>query len=535
MTLVKETSTSNINQEYRIKELKDILKYAIDLKVSIHQALKHKNRGKNFYNENIIKFNDNNELFELKKEYDELNLKVCNQYGNIETFNKTKLNSKSVDLNNNIKYDKRSTWWANRDDNGKIIDYGFKIMVRDEKDFCGTLSRSEMDSIYSQYPYTTQNNCSQLFPRFTFIEFKRLILCFQISKNKLLSLHSIEEESEEKLVELALKAKENSVYKKFITDKPIFIEKQLREVQKELITIQQNREWMEKTIEKYFNERKTDVNYYRFEKIEDSKNKKVGYCLFSDTHFGKCFDRPVFGRGYNKNIAHERIMEIAEKTIDYCKFNNIEKLIIGFFGDLIENFLEGGFHGGQVLKQDLHQDEQIFFAVDSFKECLLYIKNELPSLLIDFQVVMGNHDRSEIDRGDDKNRTPGKIAFKILQRELKGIIDITIPENNIINIKNDDIQLIGFHGDNNLVKRKSHELVNLYGSGNSAYHLIISGHYHRSRIECGTNYMEISLPSVCSTDEYILEDLGLNNLAGFILGKQNSRQKSFDYTYVNLY
>jgi hypothetical protein len=48
----------------------------------------------------------------------------------------------------------------------------------------------------------------------------------------------------------------------------------------------------------------------------------------------------------------------------------------------------------------------------------------------------------------------------------------------------------------------------------------VNGHWHSTEISfnAGTNYMEISLPSVCSVDEFILDRLGNNQLPGFLLG-----------------
>jgi predicted phosphodiesterase len=398
-----------------------------------------------------------------------------------------------------------------------------------------------MESIIYHYPYVNQQSCSQLLPFINFLDFTKIIRVFNIRKTSLIPKHILEEKNEDEIAELVLKAKATSVYKKVVEQRPIFVERELKNVQKQLLELKEDRLFIDDTINKYFNNKpqsevKSVVNDNRkVIKNNIGDNSNIAYCLFSDIHYGKKFDRPIFGRGYNKEIAHERVMEVAHKTVQYCQVYKPTKLIIGFFGDLIENFLEQGFHASQVLNQDLQQDEQIFFAVDSLKEALLYMYDNLSFVNIDMYACFGNHDRMSENRSDDKNRTPAKIAFKILQRELKEKINIYIDKSNIVNVKTGDIQLIGFHGDNSLIKRKNHELVNLYGGGNTTYHLVVSGHYHRTKIETGTNYMGISLPSLASVDDFILEDLGLNNLPGFILGRQTPNQKAFDYSYINLY
>ena len=88
--------------------------------------------------------------------------------------------------------------------------------------------------LYSNYPYITRNSLSQFFPYLNFLDFKRILRVFNITKDKLFPQHILEEHTEEQIAEFALKAKEHSSHKKFIENKNSFFEQTTKNLQKEL-------------------------------------------------------------------------------------------------------------------------------------------------------------------------------------------------------------------------------------------------------------------------------------------------------------
>ncbi len=222
------------------------------------------------------------------------------------------------------------------------------------------------------------------------------------------------------------------------------------------------------------------------------------------------------------------MIQIAKKTVDYIKFKNLNSLYILFGGDLFESVMTSGMRSEHLRGMDLVGIDQILFGVDSQLTFLEILRNNLGK---EFPIIItyigGNHDRIGKDRDDDQERTGSLIAYHMIQRDMKydEFLKVNIPrkpvhvekiQNNEIN----DLCIIAHHGDAEIIKKKGHELVNLYGIGTSGYHLVINGHWHSTEISfnAGTNYMEISLPSVCSVDEFILDRLGNNQLPGFLLG-----------------
>jgi hypothetical protein len=162
-------------------------------------------------------------------------------------------------------------------------------------------------------------NVSSYFPYLTFQQFKRVIRCFNITKDALFHKHILEEHTEEDIAEFALKNKASATLNKIVEKRSSFIEKKYFESQEKIHDLQNIQKFIEDSIEKY---------YTREEANELPKPDIFGqytdicYLMYSDIHYGKKYSNPVFGRGYNKNIAHERMMQIAKKTVDYIKFKN---------------------------------------------------------------------------------------------------------------------------------------------------------------------------------------------------------------------
>lgn len=438
-----------------------------------------------------------------------------------------------IDIDSEEKYDNRSSWTANRDDNGRIIEYSFKILIHNEKPFIGKLTREQLETIHQYYPYVTMLNVSSYFPYLTFQQFKRILRCFNITKDSLFPLHILEEHTEEEIAEFALKNKASASLNKIVEKRSSFIEKKYFESQEKIHELKNFHEFIEESINRYYNSGvKNTFPEVEFTDKSYTDNKfDICYLFFSDIHYGKKYDSPVFGRGFNKDVAHDRMMQIVKKTIEYIRNKNLNKLFVLFGGDLFESIMPNGMRGEHLKSMDLIGIDQLLFGVDSqiefIKQLRLYLGYDFPIVIT---YLVGNHDRIGIERWDDQDRTGGLIAYNMIEREFRndGYIKINIPKKpvyieKIDNYKNNTIQtlcIIAHHGDSEIIKKKGHELVNLYGVGTSGYHLVINGHWHSSEInfKSGTNYMEISLPSVCSVDEFILDRLGNNQLPGFLLG-----------------
>jgi hypothetical protein len=508
-----------ISVESRIENAIKIFNYCFQNNVSINKA----ELDLGFYEGFIKKIFISNSIKESSRYFELVELK--NKYNSLKGIKTIPSIVHRVDVDKEEKYDNRSTWIGNRDDDNKIIDYSFTIYLQGEKPFVGKLTREQLETIHQYYPYVTMMNVSSYFPYLTFQQFKRVIRCFNITKDMLFPLHILEEHTEEEIAEFALKNKASASLNKIVEKRASFIEKKYFESQEKIHDLKNIQKFIEESIEKY---------YTREETNELSKPQIFGqytdicYLMYSDIHYGKKYSNPVFGRGYNKDIAHERMMQIAKKTVEYIRFKNLNKLYVLFGGDMYESIMTGGMRAEHLKSMDVTGIDQLIFGVDSQIEFLNVLRNELGN---EFPIVVtyigGNHDRIGKDRDDDQERTGSLIAYHMIEREFKNdnFIRFNIPRKQVYVEKHqnhdmNDLCIIAHHGDAEIIKKKGHELVNLYGIGTSGYHLVVNGHWHSSEISfnAGTNYMEISLPSVCSVDEFILDRLGNNQLPGFLLG-----------------
>jgi len=460
------------------------------------------------------------------------------------------------DAESDDKYDERSTGEILRGDvviedaDGnkmhRITGYKYKIYIKGEKPLEGEFSREEMDKIYRLYSSMdgaglTLRAVSREFHLLNYKDFKRILRAFNITKASLaVAPHILEEYSEDDLVTLIRRNKENSLLKKLDVDRQKYYEKKFFETKKEIAGIKTNSEWVESIVDSYFSKRKPVLpvpisKLQKDKKPNDLLGDKPVFCIFGDIHYGKRFENPVFGRGYNKNIAHERMIEIANHTIEEAKRLKAKEIVMICLGDLIECALEDGMHPGHSMEMDLFQEEQIFFAIDSMIEMLNTILSKTDSK-ITFCSIHGNHDRIGLGRDDDKSRTAGKIITGMIKRLMQNEkrLEVIMPKNNLLKLIRGKICVFAQHGDSSMNKKKPSELVNLWGEGTSCYHLLLKGHWHSLKADEGTNYLTLTAPSVASADKYIMEELGNNNLPGFILGHEPNCY-GFNYRKITLY
>lgn len=101
-----------------------------------------------------------------------------------------------------------------RDEDGKIKFYEFKVLRKDKAPLTGRLTRDEMNNIHRMYSYygmsITQREVSRYFPEYSLIDFKRILRVFSITKAVApFAPHIIEEHTQEELVNMQMREKEN--------------------------------------------------------------------------------------------------------------------------------------------------------------------------------------------------------------------------------------------------------------------------------------------------------------------------------------
>lgn len=543
-----------------------ILKYAIKNNCTIKKASSHYKKRSNFISDyrrrglqkellngtiTQAKYDEIEDLFSefqnLQKEKPSTSIKVNTFPVDLltEEYSKEELEQIEYNADTDDKYDERSIGQSVTDTEGKITHYYYKILIRDEEPLEGTFTREEMDKIYRLYSNLdgaglTLRAVSREFHNLTFRDFKRILRAFNITKSSVpVAPHILQEKNPDDITQIIIRNKENIVLKKLDNERNKLFEKYLLDANRKLYEYKKGEDWIESIINKHFENRSQSTGQrFDFTKQAKPKSSTEGtptVCVFGDVHYGKRFDNPILGRAYNKSIAHERVMQIANSIVNDHKIRNSKEIIMVCVGDLVESIMEDGMHAGHIYEMDLFQEEQIFFAVDSLRAMIHHVLSNTNCPVI-FHAIQGNHDRIGIGRDEDKNRTAGKIICKIIEREISkesNKIRFNIPKNNLLRIVTGKVMLFIQHGDSGLSKKKPSELVNLQGEP-GCYNVLLQGHWHSLKSEEGNNFLAMKIPSVASTDKFILEELGNNNLPGFIIGHEPEDCYGFNYSKLTL-
>lgn len=224
-----------------------------------------------------------------------------------------------------------------RDSNGKIVYYSYKIYRRNKSPLVGKLSRDEMNIIYRLYSFygasLTQREVSRYFPELSLFDFKRILTAFGIYKaSSPFAPHIIEEHSAEELSNMQLREKENDFLRRVEEERVRNNERLLKQYAVE------NSE-LKKQIE---NVKNLDFKILNFKPLEIKKVNDDVYNDFvnvyiADMHVGATVQS---GTMYSENINYgvpeisRRLSEVANKLADLGGFDEIN---ICLMGDMIDS------------------------------------------------------------------------------------------------------------------------------------------------------------------------------------------------------
>lgn len=490
-------------------------------------------RIKNSYDEiSILYPNELQEYTLLFNEYENskyFNGRINNNVSNnTTTTNVTNINT--VDLVAEAEYEERSKCWEERDENtGNILLYKYLIYVRDKEPIKGELTREQIETIYQNYPYVTRNNVSQYFPYLDFITFKRILRLFNITKDQLFPKHILEEYSEEQIAEFALKAKEKSGYKKFIQNQSSFLEKSLREAQKELYDIKKNRNWLKEQLIDLFND--TDLttkvrlpySEYIFNSddiINELEEPKALFIYISDQHIGAANSvYSLYKNEYNEDEYINRVNKILEEIKTNIYADNYDKIIIINLGDSLDGYNGTTTRGGHTLEQNLNNKEQFKVYIHSmlyfFEEIYKFInENGINNInKIEYHCVGNDNHAGEF--GYTAN-----YALKLILELKYEDLYFNLFEKNIQHFYYGEHCFIITHGKDQKFMFKNMPLtlnpdvetkIQMYIKANnitSKYISVVKGDLHQSSTQRGKFFRYKNVGSLFGSSEYIMENFG---------------------------
>lgn len=283
--------------------------------------------------------------------------------------------------------DDRVTATINRDSEGKIVSYSFKVYRRDNTPVEGTLTRDEMNDIYRLYSYygasITQREISRRFPDYSLVDFKRILRAFNITKaSGPFAPHMYEEKSEDELKELHLREKENDFLKRIEKD-------ELNDIRQTAVKLARRNRELEQQLSDVSN---IEVNLgdYKPIKVTQGQSSSTSLVLhLSDLHIGaKCESNTLYPNPWNKEELERRLNEVLNRV---SGFGHLNTLVINLLGDNLDGMDNQTARRDHLMPQNMDNLEQVNVFMEVMTRFILDCR-ELSNNVIVYSVKDGNHD-----------------------------------------------------------------------------------------------------------------------------------------------
>lgn len=412
-----------------------------------------------------------------------------------------------------------------RDSNGKIKYYVYKIYIKNRQPLTGKLSREEMNSIYRLYSYygagLTQREISRQFPDLSLMDFKRILRAFNITKACCqFPVHMIEEYSNEELHEISLREKENDFLRKIeqtrLKDTETLLKKYAEDNAALKDTLKNRKEIL------------SDICNKEYESKLITPKSNIGpktFIIFlSDLHIGAYNET----EGYIKleNYNEGEIKRRLSKIFSVLKVGEYSNIVVFNLGDEVDSYNKQTTRGGHDLPTVISNKEQskmyLRIMLWFFNNLLQYSKN-----ISYYCVGESNHS------GDW-----GWINDTALSYKLNSLgIYSKISDNPIDMVDIQDTTLIYMHGNDNNNQFKGFPLtVNLKTENwfnsffvDSKYSfkskkIVIKGDLHQYAYSKAKTFDYISMPSLYGSSQWIVANFGKTDwgLAYGILDENNN-------------
>jgi hypothetical protein len=239
----------------------------------------------------------------------------------------------------------------------KITRYYYNIQIKGQAPLTGYLTRDEMNMVYRLYSNMdgaglTLRTVSRQFKHLTFRDFKRLLRAFNITKQSIpVAPHIIEEETEEHVIDLIFRNKENNLLKKLEDQRSRQIEKLLMETQRELLELKGKRS----SISDLLNSLVIDESkVFLIEKRELDEHKAL-HVYLSDQHVGADTKyTSIYQNKYDENEFRLRmkttLVNIRNQSLVHGRF---DKIVVCNLGDCLDGYDGQTTRQGHALPQNM--------------------------------------------------------------------------------------------------------------------------------------------------------------------------------------
>lgn len=279
-----------------------------------------------------------------------------------------------------------------RDADGKIIAYVYKIYKKNKPALSGRFTRNEMNDIYRLYSYygtsLTQREISRKFPELSLVDFKRILRTFNIYKASApFAPHMFEEYSEEELRAMQLREKENDFLKKAEEDRVRNNEKLLKKYAQENIELKETIKHLEGISFKFLEESITPIQIPKVNMVTD--NDLILH--LSDLHIGaKLESGAMYQNPWDEKEVLRRLEALLKKISSMGDFNTV---VINLLGDNLDGMDNQTARRDHYMPQNMDNMEQVqsFIRIMEWFVSSIYESGICNKIKI-YSVKCGNHD-----------------------------------------------------------------------------------------------------------------------------------------------
>lgn len=213
----------------------------------------------------------------------------------------------------------------------------------------------------------------------------------------------------------------------------------------------------------------------------------------SDIHYGLVVDN--YWNKYNPDIAKNKISQLRDKVIHYCRFNDVSDLYITELGDAIA----GRIH--ETIKYQSRFD--VITQIMQISEIIAEMITDLAKYFnIHYYCCLDNHSRLEPNKKAALDlESLARIIPWYLKERVGNFVEINDNKygEDIITFKCKGYNIAGCHGD----KDSPIKVVdNLSMMTRENFDMVLTAHLHHFSADEKNQILVISNPSILSTDDY---------------------------------
>lgn len=224
------------------------------------------------------------------------------------------------------------------------------------------------------------------------------------------------------------------------------------------------------------------------------KNGNEASCLISDLHCGNKVDN-IFNY-YDLDILRERMEELSNKIISFCKRDKVDLLHAEFIGDLISGII----HGATIAEAQEDVIDQIIDVSDIVVDFIKSLRKEIPCVKTYF--AYGNHARISQGKSNQANKTNYERLVPTLVRKDLRNTDIKVMDGGYEDFVTYKLRsgklIVATHGTNDNPAIANKNFSKLLEENVYEVHM---GHYHNAKELDGS----VVNGSVMGSDDYAIQ------------------------------